>query len=377
MTPNDNNPPKENNKSCNKENMDHIDNNIDCQEKIWNTELGGYQYNKTYRIIARILIGILLLSCLFGISFAIVLGIKLYHGSSIFFTYKDPLLEQISNQKKEESHNNSINQYDLDQSLTYIHDNQQIKNADNSEKSNGNNKDLNQINQLISDQKHKESKDLYKQENVSVKLFNEEIYHLKRLILNINKSYDDIKSRLEKTEKIIENPLKNSNIQRMISLIIINDSINRGEYPFDKKMITDGISILDPCTSVLMKFANAKIPTLLEIALQFPKVSEEMIAETESMDKDMGFIKYLFYQLKKLIKVRFIGNTEGDNITALISRIENNLKNGDLIKASSEWDKIPEKAQKPGIFLRNAIDAHICSDKIIKEELAKISNKNL
>ncbi|AKK20554.1 hypothetical protein HUT03_04775 [Candidatus Liberibacter africanus] len=209
--------------------------------------------------------------------------------------------------------------------------------------------------------------------NNDIKSLLEEVSSLKKMISDLNKNYQNIIARLTKTEYLIANPLKNPDTQRIISLLILKNSI-------DKKgnFLKDEFSVLKPCTSVLMQFSNTKIPTTVEILTQFTKVSEEMIFAGESLDHDSGFTDYLLLQLNRLIKVRLMGeNIEGDSITAIIARIENNLKTGDLIKAASEWDKIPEKAKQPGVYLRNAIEAHICSDAILEEEMNKISQNNL
>ncbi|MEG8099122.1 COG4223 family protein [Candidatus Liberibacter brunswickensis] len=211
-----------------------------------------------------------------------------------------------------------------------------------------------------------------------IKSLLEEISSLKKLISDINENYQNIVTRLEKTESLISNPLRNPDTQRMISLLILKNSMDKGEYFLMNDKMKNEFSILKPCTAVLMKFANTKIPTTVEILTQFPKVSEEMIFASESLEHDAGFTDYLLLQLNRLIKIRPVGeNIGGSSITAIIARIENNIKAGDLVKAASEWDNIPEKAKKPGVYLRNAIEAHICSDAILKEEMAKIEKGNL
>ncbi|WP_425291982.1 COG4223 family protein, partial [Candidatus Liberibacter asiaticus] len=153
---------------------------------------------------------------------------------------------------------------------------------------------------------------------------------------------------------------------------------DKGEYSSLNTTMQENFSVLKPCTATLMQFANIKIPTTIEILAKFPKVSEEMVFASESLEKDSGFANYLLFQLTRLVKVRPIGgNIEGDAITDVIARIENNLKTGDLVKAAAEWDKIPEKARQPSMFLRNALEAHICSDAILKEEMAKIPQTDL
>lgn len=214
--------------------------------------------------------------------------------------------------------------------------------------------------------------------NASTQVLIEEINALRKILIELHNNYNNLLTRLKKTENLIANPLKNTNIQRIISLLILKNKMDKGEYFLLNKKITEESSVLEPCTAVLLQFSNIRIPTSIEIFTQFSKVSEEIIFASETLEKDSGFTNYLLLQLNKLIKIRPLGgDVEGDTITALVARIENNLRKGDLRSAAIEWDKIPEKTRKPGIFLRNALEAHICSDSIIKAEMSKISQDNL
>ncbi|AGH17270.1 hypothetical protein RH08_04605 [Candidatus Liberibacter asiaticus] len=232
----------------------------------------------------------------------------------------------------------------------------------------------------IAQQKDEETadKELANTQNFNIKPLLEEIASLKQLISDLSKNYQDIVTQLTKMETLTANPLRNPNTQRMVSLLILKNALDKGEYSSLNTTMQENFSVLKPCTATLMQFANIKIPTTIEILAKFPKVSEEMVFASESLEKDSGFANYLLFQLTRLVKVRPIGgNIEGDAITDVIARIENNLKTGDLVKAAAEWDKIPEKARQPSMFLRNALEAHICSDAILKEEMAKIPQTDL
>lgn len=223
-----------------------------------------------------------------------------------------------------------------------------------------------------------EKKEKENENNASTQVLIEEINALKKILIELNNNYNNLLTRLTKTENLIANPLKNTNIQRIISLLILKNKMDKGEYFLLNKKITEEASVLEPCTAVLLQFSNIRIPTPIEIFTQFSKVSEEIIFASETLEKDSGFTSYLLLQINKLIKIRPLGgDVEGDTITALVARIENNLRKGDLRSAAIEWDKIPEKTRKPGIFLRNALEAHICTDSIIKAEMSKISQDNL
>ncbi|MBY7649973.1 MAG: hypothetical protein C4617_05795 [Candidatus Liberibacter europaeus] len=358
-------------KSCDRK--DITPNHINEEEPNWkniDTKLKMY-----HKIFIRVLIGIVVLSCLLGVSFAIIISMRFYKGDKLFFSHKKPLFTQI----EEDSLGVKKNVADIRDphlpSEKHIPSNDQIqvkKIYDASQILNENG------NIILNQEKQSSTDNSAKQEyidNTIIKSFSAEIASVKDLLLNLNKSYQDLANRLDKTEVLLANPLQNPNVQRMISLIILKNTIDKAEYPLDKKIV-EKLPILNPCTAVLMNFVNKKIPTILEIISQFPKVSEEMIAENESIEENSGFMDYWYFQIKKLIKIRFVGDVEGDTLTALMSRIKNNLMNGELIKAAAEWDKMPEKAKKPGISLRNALEAHVCSDQIIKEELLKISQKD-
>ncbi|MBA5724157.1 COG4223 family protein [Candidatus Liberibacter sp.] len=210
----------------------------------------------------------------------------------------------------------------------------------------------------------------------SIESLLKEVLSLKRSLSNLIENYQNLEDRLEKAELAIINPARNPNIQRIISLLVLKNAIDQGENFVLGKQIGKEIPLEDPCTSTLIKFSNTKIPTSLEILTKFSKISEEMISEIEAPEQDLGFLDSLLFQLQRLIKVRFTGNVKGNTPAALIARIENNIRNGNLREAITEWDKLPIKAKNSGESLKDAIEARICSERIIGEEITKILQNN-
>ncbi|MBL0849312.1 MAG: hypothetical protein EU981_04490 [Candidatus Liberibacter ctenarytainae] len=317
---------------------------IDTSKKVYTLS----QFQDSYRKVSHISI---LLSVMIGIALFILViffGTKLYQKDDLFFSHEKPF---------ETAHripSPETNELAADTGKIEV---------------------THQKNILESIQKPIELTDSKQNDlnNAHIKEILTEISSLKNILLTLNQSHIDLSARLNKTEELIKNPLKDPNIQRMISLLILKHTIDQGENILLNKKMIDELSILEPCTAVLMNFSNTRIPTTLEILAQFPKVAEDMLSASEYPNQDSSIFDYFIFQMSKLVRIRSTGDIQGETPAAIIARIEYNLKNGQLKQASLEWDKIPEKAKKPGVFLRNALNAHICSDKIIKEELDKIS----
>ena len=64
---------------------------------------------------------------------------------------------------------------------------------------------------------------------------------------------------------------------------------------------------------------------------------------------------------RSLVKVRPVGNVEGETPEAIVARVENKLQNGDLKGAALEWETLPEAGKQPSsdfaTKLKNRIEA--------------------
>ncbi|WP_051012116.1 COG4223 family protein [Liberibacter crescens] len=153
-------------------------------------------------------------------------------------------------------------------------------------------------------------------------------------------------------------------------------AIDQGEPFFLELKILQEIMPNDPAIPKLNDFAQDGIPTSLNILMRFPEVAEKMFSAIEVSETDQGIWKNMIFKLEKMIRVRLVGNVEGNTPDAIIARIEYKIRHGDLKGAAEEWDKLPEKAISTSIQLKKQLSARIYAEKLLKEELSRILQHN-
>ena len=73
-----------------------------------------------------------------------------------------------------------------------------------------------------------------------------------------------------------------------------------------------------------------------------------------------------------LVKVRPVGNVEGEGPEAVVARMEDKLKNGDLTGAAAEWEQSARPAARPRRPpSRQSLDARIRVEELVGTALTK------
>jgi hypothetical protein len=96
----------------------------------------------------------------------------------------------------------------------------------------------------------------------------------------------------------------------------------------------------------LEAFAQSGVPTTAALAREFSALVPVMLAAT-GRSAEEGFLERLQSNAEKLVRVRPISETAGDEPSAIISRAEFKVTQGDLAGATAELDKLPAAAKAP------------------------------
>ena len=70
-----------------------------------------------------------------------------------------------------------------------------------------------------------------------------------------------------------------------------------------------------------------------------------------------------------VVKVRPVGNVEGEGPDAIVARMEVKLQNGDLKGAALEWESLPEAARKASEAFKTKLDARIRVEELVGSTL--------
>ena len=169
----------------------------------------------------------------------------------------------------------------------------------------------------------------------------------------------DLTRRLSDAEAKINEPRDDIEVARAIASAGLKAAIDRGG-PFLTELDTlSKVTPDDPAIASLQSFAATGVPSRSELMQKFPDVANAMLSAINQPDPNQGIMERLTESALSLVKVRPVGNIEGETPEAMIARMENKLRNGDLQGAALEWNGLPEAAKSASADYKKSLDARI------------------
>jgi hypothetical protein len=181
----------------------------------------------------------------------------------------------------------------------------------------------------------------------------------------------DLTRRLSDAETKINEPRDDIEVARAIASAGLKAAIDRGG-PFLTELDTlSRVTPDDPAIQSLRPFANTGVPSRSELTRNFPDVANAMLDSLNQTDPNQGIVDRLAESAMSLVKVRPVGNVEGEGAEAKIARIEDKLRNGDLKGASLEWDGLPEPAKTASKDFKTSLDARGQVEDLVNSTLTR------
>jgi hypothetical protein len=162
--------------------------------------------------------------------------------------------------------------------------------------------------------------------------------------------------------------------QPKVALIIagaaLKSAIDRGG-PFTSEVETfAAIAPGSPELPALREAAAKGVESRDDLISGMDEAANAMIAASETPPENAGFWDRLVASAKSLVKVRPIGPVEGDTVAAKVARMEVALKSGDLAKALSEYDSLPNASKAAGKAFAERIKARVAAEELVAKALA-------
>ncbi len=186
---------------------------------------------------------------------------------------------------------------------------------------------------------------------------------------------EQFQGRLNVVETKLNEPREDIAAARAVTAAALKAAIDRGGS-FNTELATYAeISPDNPTLAKLQTFSNSGVPSREQLAEQFQGVADAILNIASQPDPDLGIADRLLSSALSVVKVRRIGDVEGDTPEAIVTRLENELKNGHLQAAATEWESLPEEARIASRDFKQALDARIAVDGLIAETLARAVNE--
>jgi hypothetical protein len=144
-----------------------------------------------------------------------------------------------------------------------------------------------------------------------------------------------------------------------IAASALKAALDRGA-PFAAELETfAAISPDAPAIAILRPHAEKGVATRADIAAEMAAAANAMVAASEPVDENAGFLQNLLSSAESLVKVRPIGAVEGAGAPETVARMEVAVNQGDYAMALSEYDTLPEAVKAAGAVFAGKLKARI------------------
>jgi hypothetical protein len=179
---------------------------------------------------------------------------------------------------------------------------------------------------------------------------------------------------LEQTMTGVSDKLEAQAGQPKIALSIaasaLKSAVERGA-PFQAEIETFAAIAPDaPELADLRTYAEKGVTTRADIATETDQAANAMIAAAAPPLESASFLDRLMASAESLVKVRPVGAVEGTGVPETVARMEVAINGGDLQKAISEYDTLPEAAKTAGAAFAEKIRARIAVEGLVDKMVA-------
>ncbi|WP_416797212.1 mitofilin family membrane protein [Ciceribacter azotifigens] len=171
--------------------------------------------------------------------------------------------------------------------------------------------------------------------------------------------------RIAEIEKKLEEPRDDVEVARAIAVAGLKAAVDRGGTFLTELDTLAGITPDDPIVGSLRDYARTGIPSRADLVRQFQDTASSILSAVNQPDPNQGLAERLLSSALSVVKVRPVGNVEGDTPEAIVARMEDKLRNGDLQGASLEWDTLPEAGKAASADFAKALKSRIEVEKLV------------
>lgn len=185
--------------------------------------------------------------------------------------------------------------------------------------------------------------------------------------IEISQIITELQKRLAEAEIAIAEPRNNISIARSLAATAVKSAINRGGS-FVAEL--EAFAQIDPehsAVAELRPLSEKGIVTRASLVTGFGAIANQMIAADSSVEGDTDIMARLLNSAAAMVKVRKVGDIEGDNAEAIAARIETRLNDGKFVDAAREWEKLSDKAKAASQEFQTQLN-----DRILAENLSDI-----
>jgi hypothetical protein len=157
-----------------------------------------------------------------------------------------------------------------------------------------------------------------------------------------------------------------------VAAAALKSAIDRGT-PFMTELETyAAVAPGAPEIAELRDLAASGVPTRAAIEAEADDAANRMIAAARPTDPEAGLIEELWTSARSLIQVRPVGHVEGEDIPAIVARLEAAVREGNYQQAIQEYEALPEPAKAAGDEFIEKVRARLTADQLVAQALSGV-----
>lgn len=177
---------------------------------------------------------------------------------------------------------------------------------------------------------------------------------------------EELSGRLAEAEKTLKEQPGEAAVSRAIAATYLKAAVDRGD-PFLTELETfAALSPEDPAVQDLRPLAANGVKSKSALSAEFGDQAKRILDAVNEPESGEGFADRLLASARSLISVRPVGNVEGTDAGAILARMEDKLKNGDVKGAALEWEGLPEAGRKVSEPFKADLDKRAKADDLTR-----------
>ncbi|PRD44460.1 hypothetical protein C5748_07775 [Phyllobacterium phragmitis] len=183
-------------------------------------------------------------------------------------------------------------------------------------------------------------------------------------------SIAEVQSKLAALENRVAESSRQPAIAAAIAATALKSAIDRGGSFAAELDAYASVAPQSADIEALRKFAGTGVPTVADLNSRFGQVADRIVATESDVDPNAGFVDQLMASARSLVKVRPVGEVSGEGVGAITARIETALAAGDLDRAITEWETLPDDAKAVSADFADEMKARRDTDALVARTLA-------
>ncbi|WP_425349608.1 COG4223 family protein [Hoeflea olei] len=181
---------------------------------------------------------------------------------------------------------------------------------------------------------------------------------------------DALEQRQSTLSSQVAAPARQVDLAQTIAAAGLKSAIDRGGSFMTELEAYASVAPDDPAVAELRQLAASGVPSRSKLIEDFNAAADKAIAAAEPADPDQSLVDRLMASALSSVKVRQVGDVEGDSVQAILARTETRLVDGDIAAALAEWNTLPEASRAAASGYGEALTARARAETLVAAAMA-------